>query len=141
MDTWTLPEAYKGNYRLKFTDPSFDGLVVVMRKHTLGALRAASKTIDINLDDARSGKLNKKDWKNLVGSLDQFAKHLVEWNLKDDEGFLVPSTRAGVDTVDVGFLFQIYMVWLRLIIDQSIIEGVEPDDIPMGEIEDESNGE
>lgn len=136
-----LPEQYKGNYRLDFTDPTFNGLSVVMKRHTLGALRAASKTLDINAEDARAGRLNKKDWENLVKSLDQFAKHLVSWNLKDHEGYLVPATRAGIDTVDLVFLFQIYTVWLRLIISRSVVEGVDPSDIPMDDIEGSDDGE
>jgi hypothetical protein len=131
-----LPESHEGTYQLAFSDPSFAGFECVMKRHTLGALKAASKVLHINVEDARAGIINQKDWKNLQKALDQFALHLVSWNYRSAEypkG--LPATRNGVDKADLVFVFQVYMVWLRVIIDQSVYADFETDDIPMTDIE------
>jgi len=140
--TWMLPEEFKGTFRLAFSDPSFDGFECVMKRHTLGALKAASKTLNINAEDAKAGRLNKKDWSNLTKALDQFALHLVSWNYKsDDYPDGLPATREGVDKADLVFVFQVYTVWLRIIVDQSVYADFETSDIPMEDIEVPSDGE
>lgn len=114
--SWALPDQYTGTFRLSFVDESFMGFECVMKRHTLDGVRAAFKALTIQIGDLRAGKLTAKQWKIIDRALIQFAHHLVSWNLTVN-GVPVPASIEGVRTVDIIFVMQLYMVWLRLMIE------------------------
>jgi len=142
MDSWTLPDQYTGTFRLSFVDETFAGFECVMKRHTIKGVRAAFKALSIQIGDLRAGKLTEKQWKTIENALDQFAEHLVSWNLIVD-GVPVPANRQGVRSTDMIFIMQLYMVWLRLLLEAAAqqaeameAQAFNTDDIPMQDIDD-----
>lgn len=139
-ESWTLPERYTGTFTLSFVDETFHGLVVVMKRHTIEGVRAAFKALTIQIGDLREGKLTQKQWKTIETALTQFASHLVSWNLTID-GVPVPASRAGVRSVDIVFVMQLYIVWLKLLLEAAAQQAellaadvFNTDEIPMQDI-------
>ena len=99
-------EVPQNTLRLKFTDPSYNGLEVVCRAVPLGELRETAALANVdpkNITDEDQARVDR-----LIGS---FADALVSWNLTR-KGRKVPATRKGVDSLDLIFLMQLIGAWL-----------------------------
>lgn len=99
-------EVPRTTLRLKFTDPSFNGLEVVCQVVPLGELRAAAELAKVdpkNITDEDQARVDR-----LVGA---FTDALVSWNLTR-KGRKVPATRKGVDSLDLLFTMQLIAAWL-----------------------------
>lgn len=125
MNTWTLPESYSNTYRLQFTDPSFHGLEVIMKRHTFDAVDAAARCAVINLEAIRKGEFDPVDWANLQMALAEFCDALVSWNYVDKDGQPVGTTLSVIRRLDLIFVMQIFLVWARAIIRNQIDENPE----------------
>jgi hypothetical protein len=97
-------------YRLVFEDEEFDGLEVRAYAPPLSYLK---RSIDMAaLAGRRSDELSPDELALVNGFFTGFSKHLVSWNLEDDDGAPVPATLEGVLDQDIDFVFQIIGAWL-----------------------------
>ena len=92
--------------RLKFVDPSFNGLEVVCRAVPLAELQEAAKLADIDPRD-----ITDEDQARVEQLVAAFAAALVSWNLTRG-GRKVPATRKGVQSLDLIFTMQLIAAWL-----------------------------
>lgn len=125
---YQVPEDYSGTYTLEFPDPTFEGLVVVMGRHSFGAIDAAARLRNIDQGAAQRGELNTEDWGALSVALSEFQAALVSWNLVDRDGRDVPTTLAAIKRLDVIWVMQIFLVWVKALIGVEY-EGVEEADL------------
>src|SRR5271165_5262394 len=96
-------------YKLNFDDTPLKGLLVRAKCCSMGEyndmLREAGDA------GAERGPDEKIDFTAAAVRNDEtiatFARHLVEWNLEDDEGNAVPATLAGVQSVERVLMGQI----------------------------------
>ena len=98
-------------YRLEFTDPDFEGLVV--RAKSL-PLREFLEMSDLASEAARDPA---KGSEQTIHLLRRFAGSLVEWNLEDEFGDPVPTTYDGVVGQDYGFILAIIDAWMTAVAD------------------------
>lgn len=104
-------------YTLTF-DKELEGLIVRMKGLKLGQMRALMTILD------------DKDSRTLEGLPPFIAKHIVSWNLEDEQGEPIPATEAGLDELDVDELLAISSRWMDELV------GVQDDlgkDSPSGE--------
>lgn len=104
-------------YTLTF-DKELEGLIVRMKGLKLGQMRALMAILD------------DKDSRTLEGLPPFIAKHIVSWNLEDEQGEPIPATEAGLDELDVDELLAISSRWMDELV------GVQDDlgkDSPSGE--------
>ena len=135
---WQLPSEYQGTYRLEFADPSFAGLKVVCKRHTFHSVDVAAKLLEIDVESAKAGKLNARDFGNIKLALEELANVIVKWNLelpidpKDtSKGFYTPKISYETLTkLDLVFMMQIFMVWLKIMVRVEF-QDMKPSDIPM----------
>lgn len=125
---YQVPEDYSGTYTLAFTDPSFEGLEVVMGRHSFGALDAAARVATIDRGAVERNELNPDDWRALMLALAEFSDALVSWNLVDDNGRAVPPTLSAVKRLDVIWVLQVFLVWVQALIGTEF-EGVNEADL------------
>jgi hypothetical protein len=97
-------------YKLVFTDPEYDGLIVRVRSIKIGELREllglASAVAGGQVDLADASKVDR-----LFGV---FADALLDWNLEDDQGRPVPANLEGVSTQDADFISEIVREWMKV---------------------------
>lgn len=127
--TWDMPAAYSGTYELEFSDPSFAGLVVTMGRHTAAAIDTAIAIRDIDVQAAQRGELDVAEWGKLTAGIAEFSQALVSWNLTQD-GVPVGTDYATIRNLDLVFVLQIYMIWVRALIGITW-EGVDEGDLSM----------
>lgn len=101
-------------YRLDFSDTEYEGLEVRVRGLTTGEYLdvvglAATST------DENSGETD--------AMLKLFARHLVAWNLEDEDGNPVPATYEGIKSNDLSMNLRIVNAWTDAI--ASVSEDVE----------------
>lgn len=125
-----VPEDYSGTYTLEFKDATFHGLEVVMGRHSFGAIDAAARVHRIDQGAVRRGELNHEDWAALMSALTEFASALVSWNLVDSAGRDVPATLAAIRRLDLIFVMQIFLVWIKALVGTEF-EGIDEADLPM----------
>lgn len=104
-------------YTLTF-DKELEGLIVRMKGLKLGQMRALMTILD------------DKDSRTLEELPPFIAKHIVSWNLEDEQGEPIPATEAGLDELDVDELLTISSRWMDELV------GVQDDlgkDSPSGE--------
>lgn len=131
---WQLPSEYQGTYRLEFADPSFKGLKVVCKRHTFHSVEVAAKLLEIDTEAAKQGKLNSRDFKNIKAALKELADVIVSWNLvipgKDDVPYTPEISYDSLTKLDLVFMMQIFMVWLKIMVKVEF-QDMKPSDIPM----------
>jgi hypothetical protein len=96
-------EAPLSYMRLRFTDPSYEGLEVLVRMVDGDTLAEAAELRTVDLTNVQPH--------DLKALLDGFASCLVEWNLTV-KGRPIPATRAGLKKLDVLFQMQMITSWL-----------------------------
>lgn len=106
-------------FRLKFEDPSLNGLVVEVEPATVGTIVAFTDMASLaslsgmSITDMDSDMLSRLSG---LGSLfDSFAEALISWNVEDRHGNPVPATKAGVYRQGFPFLMQIIAAWTESI--------------------------
>ena len=127
---YEIPEEFSGTYTLEFEDSSFSGLEVVMGRHSFGAIDAAARVAQIDRDAARNGNLDGDDWRALMAALTEFQTALISWNLVDRDGRAVPTTLAAIKRLDLIWVMQVFLVWVRALIGTEF-EDMGEVDIPM----------
>ena len=127
---YEIPSDYSGTYVLEFSDPSFHGLEVVMGRHSFGAIDAAARVAGIDREAAQRGELNGQDWGALMTALGEFQAALVSWNLVDKEGRAVPTSLAALRRLDLIWVMQIFLVWVKALIGAEF-DGMTEADLPV----------
>lgn len=89
-------------YRLEFTDPEFEGLVVRTRSLPLGEF------MELSGADAATGEGTQK-------MMRAFARALVEWNLEDELGEPVKPSYDGIMAQDLDFITALITAWMDAI--------------------------
>lgn len=99
-------------FRLKFEDPSMDGLEVVARSVKLKQVLRLMKLAD----------KKERSPEQIEEMLDLFQAGLVSWNVEDDvlgqdgqptgDKVPVPANRAGIDSQEFDFIFEIILAWM-----------------------------
>jgi hypothetical protein len=100
-------EVPQDTIKLKFSDPSFEGLEVVCHSVPYGNLTETAEMAKIDPKNVTDEDLERVD--RLVKA---FSDNLVSWNLTR-EGKKVPVTNAGVKSLNLVFLLQIVEGWLQ----------------------------
>jgi hypothetical protein len=100
-------EVPQNTLKLKFADPTFDGLEVVMLVVPLSILTETSQLAKADPEDISDDDLQRLE--RLVSS---FSDSLVSWNLTR-KGRKVPATRKGVDSIDMVFTLQLIDAWMQ----------------------------
>lgn len=96
----------KTTYKLTFADPEYadpvtgDALVVKTSSVDLGQYMDILELIDRPMTR-----------ENITALFGQFAEFLVEWNVEDDDGEPVPTTVAGLMSLDLPFVQMIIEAW------------------------------
>lgn len=65
------------------------------------------------LDGKSSINLTAEDIKSVDDVFDGFVKHLIAWNLEDEDGAPVPCTREGLDTLELPFALELIQGWME----------------------------
>lgn len=125
---YEIPEDYSGTYVLEFSDPTFEGLEVVMGRHSFGAIDAAARLSKIDRQAVEAGELNTDDWGALSVALAEFSAALVSWNLVDRDGKAVGTDLRTVKRLDLIWVMQVFLVWVRALIGIEF-EGVDEADL------------
>lgn len=114
-------------YRLQF-EGEYEGLEVHMSGLTTGEF----------LDIVYLGKTKgDEDSDETTALLKSLAKHLISWNLEDDEGVPVPSDFEGIKTNDLAFNLKIIDAWTGAVGDvpaplpQTSPSGVQFPEVPV----------
>jgi hypothetical protein len=97
-------------YRLKFE--KYDGLTVDVKSMSVGDLMdlSSSATSVESLEDIKASV----DQSNKL--LEVFAKHLVRWNLEDEDGKTVPASLEGIRSQEMPFVLDIIINWMNQIV-------------------------
>lgn len=106
-------------YRLHFEDPEMEGLEVDMTGASVDEFLAITEMSDLSefaVDGVEVTAENLAQVKGAVAKLNDlfeaFARHLVAWNLEDDDDTPVPATFEGVKAQDPGFILDVLAAWL-----------------------------
>lgn len=99
-------------YRLDFTGTELEGLEVVMRG---GKLAQAFETI--HLIGVTETSATAADAKLALAQYEEFADHLIEWNITDQKGKKVPATLEGLKTQEIRHIKMIAAAWQRAQVD------------------------
>lgn len=99
-------------YRLDFTGTELEGLEVVMRG---GKLAQAFETI--HLVGVSEASVTAADAKLALAQYEEFADHLIEWNITDEKGRKVPATLDGLKTQEIRHVNMIAAAWQRAQVD------------------------
>lgn len=95
-------------YRLRFEDPRFDGLEVLMSSLTIGQITDLTKL---------TAAAESKDEKEAVAAFDQLvsmlAAGLVSWNLERPAGTPVPATEEGIRRQPIRLVLSIVWAWME----------------------------
>ena len=78
-----------------------DGLIVRIQSIRVGKLRRLMKLTADENDDSSIDEI-----------LDLFRDSLVSWNLEDEHGMPVPTTKEGIDDQEVGFIMEVVGSWM-----------------------------
>jgi hypothetical protein len=110
------PEATQ--YRLRFEDPKFAGLDVLIESLDVGDFLAMQQLLataagdKANMTDAEAAQAAGSTTKLLEG----FAANLIEWNVTK-KGVPVPVTLDGIRTQKFDFVLKIITAWMEAIAD------------------------
>lgn len=116
----------KTTYTLDFTNQGddFEGLEVKTGMLSLGTFLKISSLVD-----TANGDMTEADVDELF---EQFCTVLLEWNIEDDGDQLVPTTKAGLYSLEFPFVMRLIMTW------RDAMKGVSASD-PLAE--DSNSGE
>lgn len=114
MAKYKLP---KQVFKLIF--PHYAGLEIRITAPAIGEITAITKLI--RLKNLKAESLSEADVAELSTPQRIFVKHLIEWNLtedeKQDDGTFVevdvPPTMAGVDTIPAPFFQELLKAWVE----------------------------
>jgi hypothetical protein len=81
-------------------DPEYDGLEVTLRGQSLGGFLELMGIGDV-------------DKSALADQLERFADNLISWNLEDEDGTPVPTTREVVYAQDQDFMLRLATDWVE----------------------------
>lgn len=104
-------------YRLNFTDPEMDGLVVMAKSISTGRLMQLMR-LAVRFSEEQGGTsraFSDEDLAAIDGLLAGFAQALVEWNLLDDDDQPVPANLEGLQDQEFDFVLTIIMAWLNAV--------------------------
>ena len=96
-------------YRLRFEDPSLDGLEVTARSLPLKDFLAINRMTVSATDDAA------KQTEQSELMLKKFAEALIGWNLEDEDGKPVPATHNGLLSQESQFVIEIIRAWMEAV--------------------------
>jgi len=88
-------------YVLHFEDPEYDGLEIRMKGLRLGRVRKLLQVSNGELGDSELDEM-----------FELIEEGLVSWNLEDEDGTPVPTTREGLDDQEMSFVMDIVATWL-----------------------------
>lgn len=94
-------------FKLTFDDPKFEGLEVRVRSASLGTMILVSTLIDVRISVLMSAEDRAKA-DQLFGL---FVDYLVEWNITDKAGDVVPQTLEGLHSLDPEFAMDVITHW------------------------------
>jgi hypothetical protein len=89
-------------YSLTFAEEEYEGFEIRMKGLKVGRIRRLIKAVDS--EDKSTDSINE--------ILSLFEEGLVSWNLEDETGVPVPTTREGIEEQDVDFVMDIVSTWL-----------------------------
>jgi hypothetical protein len=94
-------------YRLVFDDGDLAGLEVTAKGMSLGGfLELAALADGVDLDNVKPEDLGK------VGALfERFARCLIAWNLRGEDGQPVPADHGGLMSQDLEFAMAVFTAW------------------------------
>lgn len=95
-------------YKLDFSETEYDGLEVVTRSASMGALLAILELAE-QAEEARPAEALKK----LDELFGLFEGVLESWNVETEKGDPVPATKAGLLTQDSSFVLAVIQMWGR----------------------------
>lgn len=95
-------------YKLDFSATEYAGLEVVTRSASMGALLRILELADEAEQSAAKDAMAKLD--ELFA---MFEGVLVSWNVEDEDGRAVPTTKAGLLTQDSSFVLAVIQMWGR----------------------------
>jgi len=99
-------ERAKRTIRLQFDDPEMAGLEVVTTSVPTNVFLGM-----VAIAQAGGRAITTADLAGVATLFDEFAEHLIEWNITQD-GKPVPPTREGMGTQDTDFMLDVVMTWL-----------------------------
>lgn len=101
-------------YRLRFEDPDFAGLIVMIKPAPVGAIMSATRIAGLKDFDFAGVSSLDNETLGILGEINEmfqtFAEALIEWNLEED-GKAIPPTIEGIKGEDAQFIMQIIQVW------------------------------
>lgn len=109
-------------YRLKFEDPELEGLEVDTTSASLEEFVAITNLSDLSVLGADVHELTPETMAMVSGAMERlddlfaaFSKHLVAWNLEDDDDEPVPATYEGVKSQDAEFILELIAAWIEAV--------------------------
>lgn len=107
-------------YRLRFEDAELEGLTVDMTGASVDeflSITDLAGAVGVNFSTITPENLHEvKGAMELVdGLFETFAKHLVGWNLEEEDDSPVPATIEGVRSQDPEFILELVGAWLEAI--------------------------
>jgi hypothetical protein len=93
-------------YRLRFTNPDMQGLIVEAREAPLGIILDV-----VRLKDIDPKRMTTDDLKVVNELFIAFVESVVEWNLEDKSGVAVPITLEGLRRYGKQFAFNLALTW------------------------------
>ena len=97
-------------YHLIFEDDEFEGLEVRTHAPPFGFLEEVTQLA------AFAGKtvFTADDMEQVQAFFGAFSKHLISWNLEDDDGTPVPATLEGLRAQELPFVMAIIQAWVGI---------------------------
>ena len=95
-------------YRLDFEDTELDGLEVRMRGGNLGQTFGIGDLVGVTEENA-----TPEDAKAILRQYEEIAKHLVSWNVEDENKNPVPADLEGLKTLETRHVNMIVAAWQR----------------------------
>lgn len=94
-------------FNLKFEDPEYAGLEVLIRTLPVGEFLGLAK-LQNALDESNP------DFSAVEKLFKVFLEKLIRWNVEDpDSGEPVPATMAGLNTLELDFVLAIIGAWIN----------------------------
>jgi hypothetical protein len=109
-------------FRLEFSDPELDGLVVRVRSMSMTGFFDITSLIA--LKDKKPADVTPEDVKSVRKLFEAFAAALVDWNLEEtdegsDEVRPVPATLEGIYSQEPDLMFAVIWAWLDVVINMT----------------------
>jgi uncharacterized protein YggL (DUF469 family) len=93
-------------YRLEFTEPEYEGMIVRVRKMSMAeAIRASFDLAWQPADDMAARRAKQHE------TFEMFIDHVLDWNLTEEDGTAVPQTVEGLLSLEPEFIGLLVGVW------------------------------